>query len=197
MFRGLRNVWLIIRCWESSKKFRPQFVSPFSVERFFPFRPLCDWKINWNGNQNRNINFTRVWGVGSRDTVAAKNENLESNNFYVFLKVFVVTFTFITSQGQKKSCKRVFRWSFCLAIPARKLPSVSALESRLAFCLITFPLFKLGTDSVTLCVHSWDEFFNPPNSVNTCLGDIRLQERVKSNGISWCDPKSLIIESRK
>lgn len=87
--------------------------------KVFPFQTAMRLKnkLEWQSKQK----YKFYPCLRGRDCEAAKNENLESNNFYVFLKVFVVTFTFITSQGQKKSCKRVFRRKFPTCNPSPQI----------------------------------------------------------------------------
>jgi hypothetical protein len=92
----------------------------------FPFRNrwAIEWKINWNGNQNRNINFSH----GSMEKEMKKQENLESNNFYVFLKVRRRIYFLLHLRGRRKTFSNASP-----RIPNRKLSKVSSTFRQ--FCI--------------------------------------------------------------
>lgn len=120
------------RRWDRSKN-RLHFWFSFS------FRPISKVshrnvirlknKLEWQSKQK--YKFSPCLEGGEEKKRKGKEENLESNNFYVFLKVFVVTFIFITSHFKAK-------WNFLLlkglakdlplrfAVSVRKLSNVSS-----------------------------------------------------------------------
>lgn len=118
MFQRLTEIALVIRyvSWEASKSHR----LAQAIEKLSPNEMLLKNKLEWQSKQKYKfrpcLRTTRERETGEKNE---KKENLESNNFYVFLKVFVVAFAFITSQGQKKS------FPIRISVPARKLSNVS------------------------------------------------------------------------